>query len=75
MLAVVIPAVVPALPPGLFLPSGGSGTGPGVGGLTVINPVLTLRDNLSPRPVAFERESRRDGSSAPAPLMPLASQP
>jgi transglutaminase-like putative cysteine protease len=48
-LAVLVPALVPALPEGLLVRAGGSGSGPGVGGLTVINPVLTLRDSLSPR--------------------------
>ena len=48
-LAVVVPALVPALPEGLLVRNVGSGSGPGLGGLTVINPVLTLRDNLSPR--------------------------
>ena len=48
-LAIVVPALVPALPEGLLVRGGGGGTGPGLGGLTVINPVLTLRDNLSPR--------------------------
>jgi transglutaminase-like putative cysteine protease len=48
-LAVIVPALLPALPEGLLVRAGGNGSGSGVGGLTVINPVLTLRDSLSPR--------------------------
>ena len=49
VLAVALPALVPGLPESL-LTRGRGGTGvSGVGGLTVINPVLTLRDSLTPR--------------------------
>ncbi|HKG50636.1 MAG TPA: DUF3488 and transglutaminase-like domain-containing protein [Actinomycetales bacterium] len=48
-LAVVVPTLVPALPEGLLVRGASGGSGPSLNGLTVINPVLTLRDNLSPR--------------------------
>ncbi|MGN6612103.1 MAG: transglutaminaseTgpA domain-containing protein, partial [Angustibacter sp.] len=49
VLAVVLPALVPGLPEGLLTRGGAGAGGSGIGGLTVINPVLTLRDNLTPR--------------------------
>ncbi|WP_460447594.1 transglutaminase family protein, partial [Angustibacter aerolatus] len=47
--AVLVPAVLPGLPDGLLTRGGTGGTGTGTGTLSVINPVLQLRDNLSPR--------------------------
>ncbi len=49
VLAVLLPALVPGLPEGLLTRGRGGTGGNGLGGLTVINPVLTLRDNLTPR--------------------------
>ncbi|MGN6299984.1 MAG: transglutaminaseTgpA domain-containing protein, partial [Angustibacter sp.] len=49
VLAVVLPALVPGLPEGLLTRARSGAGGSGIGGLTVINPVLTLRDNLTPR--------------------------
>ena len=46
--AVLVPAVAPGLSEGL-LTRGGSGGDDRLGSITVINPVLTLRDNLTPR--------------------------
>ena len=45
--AVLVPALAPGLSEGLLTTGGGSGDGRA--GITVINPVLTLRDNLNPR--------------------------
>lgn len=49
LLAVLLPALVPGLPESLLTRGNSGGSGNGIGGLTVINPVLTLRDNLKPR--------------------------
>jgi transglutaminase-like putative cysteine protease len=49
VLAVLLPALVPGLPENLLTRGGAGGAGDGLGGLTVINPVLTLRDSLRPR--------------------------
>ena len=49
VLAVVVPAALPGVSDGLLTSGGASGPTAGLNGLTVINPVLTLRDNLTPR--------------------------
>ncbi|GAB3597894.1 DUF3488 and transglutaminase-like domain-containing protein [Angustibacter peucedani] len=49
VLAVVLPAVVPGISDGLLTRGGAGSSSSGIGGLTVINPVLTLRDSLAPR--------------------------
>ena len=49
VLAVVVPAALPGVSDGLLTRGGASGPTAGLNGLTVINPVLTLRDNLTPR--------------------------
>lgn len=48
VVAVVLPAVVPGVSDGLLTRTSSQGTA-GLGGLTVVNPILTLRDNLNPR--------------------------
>ncbi|GAA4353046.1 DUF3488 and transglutaminase-like domain-containing protein [Angustibacter luteus] len=48
-LAVVVPAALPGVSDGLLTRGGSGGTTTGLNGVTVINPVLTLRDNLTPR--------------------------
>jgi transglutaminase-like putative cysteine protease len=47
--AVAVPALTPGLADGLLTAGGSTGLARGSGGLTVINPVLTLRDSLDPR--------------------------
>jgi transglutaminase-like putative cysteine protease len=47
-LAVLVPAIAPGVSDGLLTRGSASPIG-GSGGLTVVNPVLTLRDNLNPR--------------------------
>jgi transglutaminase-like putative cysteine protease len=47
--AVAVPALAPGITDGLLTRGNPSGLGSGSGGLTVINPVLTLRDSLNPR--------------------------
>jgi transglutaminase-like putative cysteine protease len=47
--AVAVPALAPGITDGLLTRGGAAGLGSGSGGLTVINPVLTLRDSLNPR--------------------------
>ncbi|WP_426566618.1 transglutaminaseTgpA domain-containing protein [Angustibacter sp. McL0619] len=49
VLAVVIPAALPGVSDGLLTTGSSGGQTAGLNGLTVINPVLTLRDNLAPR--------------------------
>ena len=46
--AVLIPSLAPGLSEGL-LTRGGSGSGDSRAGITVVNPVLSLRDSLNPR--------------------------
>lgn len=62
VLAVLVPAVIPVADE--LLAQGSTGTGSGaLNGVTVINPVLTLRDNLTPRrdvEVLRYRTSQRD---------------
>ena len=48
-LAVLVPAFAPGLSEGLLTRGGSGGGDDRLGSVTVINPVLTLRDNLSPR--------------------------
>ncbi len=48
-LAVVLPAVLPGISDGLLTRGSAGTSSAGLNGLTVINPVLTLRDNLTPR--------------------------
>lgn len=49
VIAVVLPAVAPGVSDGLLSRGSSGGSVAGIGGLTVINPILTLRDNLNPR--------------------------
>lgn len=48
-LAVILPALLPGLSEGLLTNGGAGGGNSRLGGVSVINPVLTLRDNLTPR--------------------------
>ena len=47
--AVLVPALAPGLSEGLLTRGGSGGGDDRLGSVTVINPVLTLRDNLTPR--------------------------
>lgn len=47
--AVLVPSLAPGLSEGLLTRGGGGSGSDSRGGLTVINPVLSLRDNLAPR--------------------------
>ena len=47
--AVLVPSLAPGLSEGLLTLGGMAGGDNRIGGPTVVNPVLTLRDNLSPR--------------------------
>lgn len=47
--AVLLPALAPGLSEGLLTTGGSGGGDDRLGSVTVINPVLTLRDNLTPR--------------------------